>query len=255
MSSGARRFRKDRATRRGEMNHGSHGWHGSAPAKPAQNPEASRAGSRREAQPEPGPAASVPSRPSTGRGRSLRGEEVWPPAELIALGRILRPHGLRGEVRVYPYTRSADELVARCPGDVVLWHPDGRTEAQVVEGLDMHQGIVLIAFEAVRDRTAAEGLRGAFLCIREGERWELQKDEYYIDALAGLEVVDAYTGAAVGRVTRVIEGAAHDYLETAVPGRKEPALVPFVREFVVRIDVAGRRIEVRLPEGLMEPEE
>ncbi len=245
MSSGARRFRKDRAARRGraEADHGLHGLHGSGGTESPENDEKLR---------ESTPSGLASPR---GRGRSLRRDDVWPPPELIALGRMLRPHGLRGEVRLYPYTRSADELVARCPAEALVWHPDGRIEVLVVESLNIHQGIVLIAFEAIRDRTEAEGLRGAFLCIREGERWELQEEEYYVDDLAGLEVVDADTDAAIGRVTRVVDGAAHDYLETAVPGRKEPALIPLIREFVVRIDVEARRIEVRLPEGLMEPGE
>lgn len=194
-----------------------------------------------------------PAKRGTARAhRGVRRNEPWPPPEFAALGRILRPHGIRGELRVYPYTRTADELVAQCPDEVVAWTPKGGAKPMRVESLSAHQNIVLIAFEEVETRNDAELLRDAFLCIREEDRWQLQEDEYYMDDLVGLEVRDADSGDAVGQVIRVADGAAHDHLEIAVPGRAKPALVPFVRAFVVRVDVAGGRIEVRLPEGLLD---
>jgi 16S rRNA processing protein RimM len=118
----------------------------------------------------------------------------------------------------------------------------------------VHQNIVLLALEGIDTRNDAEALRDRFLCIHEEERWALPEDEFYVDDLAGLDVVEADSGSPVGSVTRITDGPVHDYLEVARPGKDKPVLIPFIREFVTRVSIPNRRIEVRLPEGLLDLE-
>lgn len=192
-------------------------------------------------------------RPRRGvRRRKGPRSEPWPPPEYPAVGRILRPHGIRGELRVYPYTRTADELVAQCPEQIWVWSPKTEPAPMHVESLAAHQNVVLLALAEVETREDAERLRDTFLCIRAEDRWDLQENEYYIDDLAGLELRDADTGRVLGQVIRVAEGAAHDHLEVRIPGLVKPAMVPFVRAFVVKVDIANGCIEARLPEGLLD---
>lgn len=153
---------------------------------------------------------------------------------------------------MYPYTRTADDLVGHCPDEVLIWSPKSGAAPFHVESLSAHQNIVLVALEEIETRNDAERLRDTFLCIPEDQRWDLQEDEYYMDDLAGLELRDADSGATLGHIIRVAEGAAHDHLEVQVPSLAKPALIPFVHAFVVKVDIQAGHIQVRLPEGLLD---
>jgi 16S rRNA processing protein RimM len=118
--------------------------------------------------------------------------------------------------------------------------------------MSAHQQIVLVTLEGVTSRADSEALRGAFLCVTEDQRWSLPRGQYYMDDLAGLDVVENGEREAFGTVRRVVEGTAHDHLEIQCPDAPEPVLVPFIRQFVRRIDLTKRRIVLDLPPGLLE---
>ncbi len=197
-------------------------------------------------------AAPAPGVPNPLRARR---DEIWPPDSLVALGRFLKPHGISGRLRLFPYTRAPEELAERCPDSVWVWWPDGKTEAREITDLMAQGNVCLVELEGVESREEAERLRGAFLCLREGERWPLEEGEFYVDDLAGLEVVHADSGEPLGRVIRLRDGAAQDFLEIA-PAQGGPlVLAPFARALVAEVNLPARRLLYRPPEGLFNPEE
>lgn len=110
-----------------------------------------------------------------------------------------------------------------------------------------HRDRFLVKFEDADSREEAEGLRGPLYVSSEDVR-ELDEDEYWEHDLVGCVVVEP-DGAEVGPVTDVIHGA-QDLLE--VETAHGPRLIPAVKEIVKSVDVAARRIEADIPEGLLD---
>jgi len=166
----------------------------------------------------------------------------------VVVGRIGRPHGIRGEVTVEPRTDEPDERFA--PGAVLLADtPTGKLE---VSRLHWHSGRLLLTFVGITDRTQAEGLRGLLLEIdRSDDEVPADPDEFYDSTLVGCRV-ETLDGEYVGDVTDVAHLPAQDLLIVQRDGAE--ILVPFVSEIVPEIDVERRRIIIDPPPGLLADE-
>jgi 16S rRNA processing protein RimM len=164
----------------------------------------------------------------------------------LVVGQIVRPHGIRGEVVVEVTT---DDPAARfVAGSQLATTARG---ALRIEAARPHQGRLIIAFEGILDRNAAEDLRGVRLCVDAAEVGEPEDpDEFNDFQLIGLSVVDV-DGARLGEVIRVDHGPAADLLVLRLTGGRE-ALVPFVRAIVPTVDIPGRRVVLTPPPGLLE---
>jgi 16S rRNA processing protein RimM len=166
--------------------------------------------------------------------------------ERVEVGRVIKPHGLRGEVAVYVTSDLDDRLAAGTP----VWI-DG--VATTVETSRPHQGRPLVRFAHVHDRTAAERLRGALVEAAPLDPDEL--DDYLVSELIGVRVVDA-SGADLGEVIGHVEMpavAGYDLLEVR---RADGGtwLLPAADELVEAVeDADGLRLVARaLPEGLLD---
>lgn len=165
----------------------------------------------------------------------------------VVVGRIGRPHGVRGDVSVESRTDDPDRRFA--PGMVLATDRPDR-QVLVVDGYRWHSGRLLLHFEGVNDRTAVESLRGVLLSTDVNpEETPGDPDEFYDHQLVGLTVVDT-NGAVVGSVREVLHGA-QDLLVVERHGAGD-AMVPFVRALVPEVDVGGGRVMVDLPDGLLD---
>jgi 16S rRNA processing protein RimM len=167
----------------------------------------------------------------------------------LVIGQIVRPHGIRGEVVVEVTT---DDPAARfAAGSELAASGPAAPEALRIEAVRPHQGRLIVAFEGVLDRNAAEELRGIRLCVDSAEIGEPDDpDEFHDFQLIGLAVVDV-DGAPLGEVVRVDHGPAADLLVVRLTDGRE-ALVPFVRAIVPTVDVPAGRIVLTPPPGLFE---
>jgi 16S rRNA processing protein RimM len=172
----------------------------------------------------------------------------------LVVGRIGKPHGLRGEVTVdvrtdEPELRFADGATLRAEP------PAGsasRLTAVTVSGTRWHQGVLLARFEELGDRNAAEAARGIVLhATLPADASPEDPEEFYDHQLIGLDAVDL-DGKPLGTVSRVVHGGAQDLLQIRTPDRRE-ALVPFVAALVPEVDVAGGRVVVADRPGLVTP--
>jgi 16S rRNA processing protein RimM len=165
----------------------------------------------------------------------------------VAVGRIGPAKGVRGDVFVEPWTDDPDARFA--PGRVL------RTEPPAVGPLTVATtarsgGKLVVRFDGVEDRTAAENLRGVQLVMAASERAPLDDpDEYYATDLIGL---DAFTtdGLPLGPVRDVLDIAGADYLVLEIDARER--LVPFVASIVPIVDLTARRVVIDPPAGLFE---
>jgi 16S rRNA processing protein RimM len=166
----------------------------------------------------------------------------------LVVGRIGRAHGIRGEVFVDVRTDDPDDRFAA--GSVLATDP-ATAGPLTVERARWHSGKLVVAFDGYPDRTAAEQLRGVRLVIDSDELEPLDDpDEFHDHELVGLAVLTT-DGAAVGTVSEIIHGPAGELLAVRRPEGGE-ALVPFYRDFVPTVDVAGGRVIVDPPEGLLD---
>lgn len=174
---------------------------------------------------------------------------------LLVVGKILRPHGIRGELAVDVRT---DEPEARFsvgsaldvgPTEDKLGSPVGAK--LTIESVRWHQGRPLIFFAEVPDRNVAEEMRGLLLWVDSADiAGPDDPDEFHDHDLVGLAVVTV-GGEEVGSVARIDHGPGSDMLVV----RREDgtaALVPFVRAIVPTVDVAGGRVVIDPPGGLLD---
>ncbi len=169
-------------------------------------------------------------------------------AERVLVGLVRRPHGVRGELAV--------DLLSDVPGrfepgaTLAFSTPTGaHGEVTIVAVRSVPQGL-LVQFAGIDDRAAADELRGARLEVPRDAVPAAPEGSYYEFELLGYRAVDARAGD-LGNVIELADAGAGLLLVVALADGRRVAL-PFVDEFVVAVDRAERRIDWRLPEGLIE---
>ena len=218
--------------------------------------------------------------------------QVFSADELVQSGAIVGAHGLKGEVRVIPFTdfveeryfspntqyledsaqgRTADGMYDKPPGSL--------TKIKIVGGRSITskgRNDCIVKFKGVNNRTSAEALIGRRLYIRTSDRPQLRDedvgdgdDEFYAQELDGLQVVLQSTGESVGVVVDVYRGAGtHDLLKVIVPplpsaeGEEEVdskkrvpeeyVFIPFVKEIVPVVDIINGVLKITPPTGLLD---
>jgi len=167
--------------------------------------------------------------------------------QLVVVGRIGRPQGIKGEVTIEVRTDDPDERFAE---DAVL-QTDPRERGPLTVSRARQQGKYLVVhFEGVSDRNAAELLRDTMLLVRAADLPPLaEDDEYYDTQLIGL-VAELASGTPLGTVTDVLHLPGGDVLVVRREHGTE-ALIPFVRSIVPTVDLPGRRLVIDPPEGLL----
>ena len=173
---------------------------------------------------------------------------------LVVVGRIGRPHGVKGAATIEVRTDEPDKRFAA--GARLL--TDSGLDLTVASAT-WHSGRLLVTFEGFEDRSAVEQLRNALVSVdRPADERPEDPEEFYDSDLEGCEVVvdggdsDADPGsAAIGVVREVSHLPGQDLLVVVTPDERE-VLIPFVSAFVPQIDVSAKRIVITPPEGLLE---
>ena len=164
-------------------------------------------------------------------------------AEFIIIGQITKPHGVRGEMRVKPYTDEPERFTWLD----YLYVGETAPQKMAVEQARAHQGMILLKLTAVTTRDAADALRGEWLMLPEDEALPLEEGEYYLYQLEGLAVITD-EGEPLGSLTRIIEtGANHVFV---VQGESGELLLPDIAEVIQDIDFENGRMTVKLLPGL-----
>ena len=172
----------------------------------------------------------------------------------VVVGRIGKPHGVRGEVTVDVRT-DEPELRFTLGNRLVARPPKGSAStlsALTVEATRWHQGVLLARFAELRDRNAAEAARGIVLHARiDADATPEDPEEYYDRQLIGLAAHDL-EGTRLGEISGLVHGGAQDLLQIRTDDRRT-ALVPFVAALVPEVDLAGGRVVIADRPGLVTP--
>lgn len=168
----------------------------------------------------------------------------------MAVGRLRKPHGLKGEFAVFPLT-AEPETVFAAGRTLVRMGLDGSLlgEPLKIERSRSFHREWLIKFTGTDDRDALEAWRGQFIGAEAALLKPPAEGEVYLHELEGFAVKDE-AGTALGLVTSMYELASGLTLE--VQGPKREFLLPFKKEFVLQTDRAARTLVVRIPEGLLD---
>jgi len=168
-------------------------------------------------------------------------------AETVEVGRIGKPHGIRGEVTVESFSDAPERFA---PGaELQATPPGGRPRRLTVESVRPHRGALLVRFAEAAGRDAAEELRGALLEVPREAVPEAPEGTWYHFQLVGSRCHDLRAGD-LGEVVEVAEDGGGVLL--VIESGERRLLVPFVREMVREVDPEAGRIELDLPEGLIE---
>ena len=162
--------------------------------------------------------------------------------EKILIGKITSAVGLKGEVKVYNYSDSAD--IYR--NTETLYVGD---EPRKVQHVRTQKNMIVLKLEGIENRDEAEKARNKEIFVSEDDLPELPEGEFYIRDLIGMEVVEEETGV-VGTVQDVIQNTAQDIFDVLTPQGKQ-VLIPKVPEFVIDINAETKTITVKLIEGML----
>jgi 16S rRNA processing protein RimM len=171
-----------------------------------------------------------------------------PHPPFLLLGQVLRPHGVRGEVRVAVQTAYPERLV---DGTRVYVGPDpenvATAAAHTVRRVRPHRDELIIDLDGIPDRSAADTLREQYIMIPIDSAVPLEEGEYYLFQLIDMTVVTV-DGETLGKVDEVIETGANDVF--VVHGPRGEVLVPDIDECVLDIDFDTKTITIDPLEGL-----
>ncbi len=168
----------------------------------------------------------------------------------LVVGRISRPHGVRGELAVE--VRTDDPELRLAAGAVLATEPAAAGPLTVTRAR-WHSGRLLLSFDGVTEREQADQLRGILLVVDSAELEDIaDPDEFRDHQLIGLTVIGP-GGEHIGEVSDVLHHG-QDLLVIAGAGQRAGAeiMVPFVAELVPEIDLPGRRLVIDPPAGLLD---
>lgn len=170
------------------------------------------------------------------------------PADLVTVGRVVRPHGLRGELRVLLETDFPGRFERLREAYLIQ---AGRVQAVEITARRPFRDGLLLTLQGIDDLEAAEGMRGAEIAVSRGAVVPLEEGAFYVFEIVGLRV-RTEEGRLLGTVVEVIRAPANDVY--VVRGEEGEILLPATREVVRQVDPASGEMVVALLPGLEEPD-
>lgn len=168
-------------------------------------------------------------------------------ADLVAIARIVRTRGLKGEVVaniLTDFPQRFESLVK-----VIAVRDNGERLELKIEDSWFQNGRVILKFAGIDTVESGEKLRNVEVCVPETEAVELEEDEYFDWQLAGCKV-ETISGEAIGEVRELMRTGGTDLL--VVAGKTKEYLIPFANAICVAVDIENKLIKVDLPEGLLD---
>ena len=158
---------------------------------------------------------------------------------MIEIGKIVNTHGIRGEIKAAPW---CDDPFMFC--DLEYFYADGKKYN--IQRARVHKNSVIIQLDGIDTIEAATSMRNKIITIEREVLGELDDGVYYVCDLLGVAVTTD-DGQALGEIEDVIKTGSNDvYCLTS------GVLVPVLKDVVLDVDIEGKRMTVRLPEGLLE---
>jgi 16S rRNA processing protein RimM len=170
--------------------------------------------------------------------------------DLLEVGVVIGPHGLRGDMKIRPLPTG--DLALPGARKVYLKDNEGILVTYDTVRSSPHKQNILLRLSGIETLSVVESLVGSSVWMAKADLPELDQEEFYWSDLEGMEVIDAHE-RLLGRVVGMFATPAHDILE--VDGPSGEILIPAIEPFLVTLDREKGLLHVNLPEGLVpEPE-
>ncbi len=164
----------------------------------------------------------------------------------LRVGVISSTHGVRGEVKVFPTTDNVNRF--KKMKQVIL--DTGKEELELeIEGVKFFKQFAILKFKGFDNINDIEKYKGKELYVTRANAQRLERNEYFIADLLGMQVVED-TGKALGTLKDVIETGANDVYVVEMEDKKE-LLIPAIKQCILNVDVETGQMEVHLLEGLL----
>lgn len=167
--------------------------------------------------------------------------------EILQVGVVTSPHGIAGEVKVFPTTDDPKRFKRLRE---VLLDAGGEKTAVEIEGVKFFKKLVILKLKGVDSRDAAERLRQKSLYVTRQNAVKLKRDEYFIADLIGLRVIDE-NGEELGVLKDVIETGANDVYAVDMPDGRE-LLLPAIKQCILQVEPEEGFVRVHVLEGLLD---
>jgi 16S rRNA processing protein RimM len=164
------------------------------------------------------------------------------PQDAIEVGRITEAYGVKGGIKLKPFSNSADGLLY-----VKTWFLKniiGTIQIVTVEQSKWHSDAITAQLKGIDDRDQAQALRGSAVWISRALLPKTQLNEYYWSDLIGCQVL-AIDGQVLGKVTSLLETGVHSVLQIDCGTSFEAALIPFVNQFISTVDLTAKTIQTQ----------
>jgi 16S rRNA processing protein RimM len=169
------------------------------------------------------------------------------PEELIPVGKIIGPHGIKGQMKVHSYSGNFESLnAARC---VHLKSADGILQEFSLTSINANTGKFIISLKGFDDINQVEHIVGNELCLKRRNLPELSDDEYYWNDLIGLRV-ETIDGSLLGSISDIFETGSSDIY--VVTGAEREYLIPAIADVIHLVDIEHGRIIITPLDGLLD---
>ena len=164
----------------------------------------------------------------------------------VLIGQIVNVHGIKGEVKIYPYTDDVDSLAKKLK-KVYL---DEAMTKSYKSTCRIQNGMLLVKLSEIDTVEKAESLRKKYVYISEDDLDELDEDNYYVKDLLGSDIIDITTNESIGKLDYVFNTGANDVYEITKSDNTKIYL-PAIKQVIKKVDIKSKKIYVEIMEGLI----
>lgn len=165
----------------------------------------------------------------------------------ILIGQIVNVHGIKGEVKIYPYTDDVENLAKNLKN---IYLDEQMIQEKLRISCRVQKGMLLAKITGVNTVEEAEKLRNKYIYISEDSLATLEEGSYYVKDLIGLDVIDIKSNELFGRLDYVFNTGANDVYEIITLENKKVYL-PAIKQVIKKVDIKSRKIYVEIMEGLI----
>ena len=171
--------------------------------------------------------------------------------EYLNVGKIVNTQGIRGEVRVISKTDFSEERYKK-GNELFLFQENKKPISLIVKSHRKHKNFDILSFEEHPNINDVEKYRDGILKITKDQQGELEENAFYYHEIIGLEVFDE-EGVSLGTIKEILTPGANDVwvIGQNKKGQKD-ILIPYIESVVRKVDVANKRVDVEIPEGLID---
>ncbi len=164
----------------------------------------------------------------------------------VLIGQIVNVHGIRGEVKVYPYTDDVDNL-SKILKKIYI---DENLKQGFKSSCRVQKGMILMKLTSIDTVEKAEELRDKYIYISDEDLDTLEEDSYYIKDLIGSDIVDITNNEVFGKLDYIFNTGANDVYEITTT-QNTKVYLPAIKQVIKKVDVKARKIYVEIMEGLI----